>query len=222
MLFLSDPHPTIRLRALKALIDRRALDPTLAIRLLADEDSRVRTLPVRALREDMAGALPALKRVASHCGAPAAGFAPRMRLCWHACVLIGAAGAKDPRVLTVSRTLPGPPRPYLVLAQLHARPGRFSGPASIAPPLRPGEHVPRCRAQGGEIRCVKLAPRCRGSRPARRSSPGRIDSVTANSRGAGCIRHEWLPFDELIRIFLKLEMAFLLSTTAGIRLMMPT
>jgi hypothetical protein len=82
-------------------------------------------------------------------------------------------------VLTVSRTLRGPSRPYPVLAQLHAR-------------------------------------------PARRCSPARIDSVTADSRGARCIRHEWLPFDERIRIFLKLEMAFLLSRTADIRLMMPT
>jgi len=96
-LFLSDPHPTIRLRALQALIDRRALDPTLAVRLLADEDSRVRSLAARALREDIAGALPALKRVAAHGGAPVEGFAPRLRLWWHACVLIGTAGRRTRR-----------------------------------------------------------------------------------------------------------------------------
>lgn len=90
--FLSDQHPTIRLRALEALVGRRALDPELAIRLLADEDSHVRSLATSAVRDDMAAALPSLKRAASHCGAPVVGLAPRLRLWWHACALIAAAG----------------------------------------------------------------------------------------------------------------------------------
>lgn len=95
-LFLGDPHPTIRFRALQALVRRRALDPELAIRLLADEDSQVRSLAASAVREDIAAALPSLKRAASHCGAPAEGLAPRLRLWWHACALIAEAG-RGPR-----------------------------------------------------------------------------------------------------------------------------
>ena len=95
-LFLGDPHPTIRFRALQALVRRRALDPELAIRLLADEDSQVRSLAASAVREDIAAALPSLKRAASHCGAPVQGLAPRLRLWWHACALIAEAG-RGPR-----------------------------------------------------------------------------------------------------------------------------
>jgi HEAT repeat protein len=94
--FLSDPHPTIRFRALEALVRRRLLDPQLAIRLLADEDSHVRSLATNAVRDDIAAALPSLKRAASHCGAPVAGLAPRLRLWWHACALIAEAG-RGPR-----------------------------------------------------------------------------------------------------------------------------
>jgi HEAT repeat protein len=91
-LFLSDPHPTIRLRALQALVGRRALDPALAIRLLGDEDAHVRNLAAAAVRDDIAAALPSLKWAASHCGAPVEGLAPRLRLWWHACALIAEAG----------------------------------------------------------------------------------------------------------------------------------
>jgi HEAT repeat protein len=91
-LFLSDPHPTIRLRALQALVGRRALDPALAIRLLGDEDAHVRNLAAGAVRDDIAAALPSLKWAASHCGAPVEGLAPRLRLWWHACALIAEAG----------------------------------------------------------------------------------------------------------------------------------
>ena len=91
-LFLNDAHPTIRFRALQALVRRRALDLDLAIRLLADEDAHVRSLAASALRDEIAVALPSLKRVASHCGAPAEGLAPRLRLWWHACALIAEAG----------------------------------------------------------------------------------------------------------------------------------
>lgn len=91
-LFLGDPHPAIRLRALQALVRRRALEPELAIRLLADEDAHVRRLAATAVRDDLAAALPSLKRAAYHCGAPVDGLAPRLRLWWHACALIAAAG----------------------------------------------------------------------------------------------------------------------------------
>lgn len=91
-LFLGDPHPTIRFRALEALVGRRALDPELAIRLLADDDTHVRSLAASAVRDDIAAALPSLKRAASHCGAPAEGLARRLRLWWHACALITEAG----------------------------------------------------------------------------------------------------------------------------------
>ncbi|MGH8291561.1 MAG: HEAT repeat domain-containing protein [Steroidobacteraceae bacterium] len=90
--FLGDPHPTIRFRALQALVRRRALDPELAIRLLADEDSHVRSLAASAVRDDIVAALPSLRRAASHCGAPVEGLAPRLRLWWHACALIAEAG----------------------------------------------------------------------------------------------------------------------------------
>lgn len=90
--FLSDPHPTIRLRALQALVRRQALDPALAIRLLGDEDSQVRSLAASAVRDDIAAALPSLKWAASHCGAPVEGLAPRLRLWWRACALIAEAG----------------------------------------------------------------------------------------------------------------------------------
>ena len=92
VLFLRDPHPTVRFRALEALVRRRALDPELAILLLADEDSHVRSLATSAVRDDIAAALPSLKRAASRCGAPVEGFAARLRLCWHACALIAEAG----------------------------------------------------------------------------------------------------------------------------------
>jgi HEAT repeat protein len=91
-LFLADPHPTIRVRALQALVGRRALDPALAIRLLGDGDSHVSGLAADALRQDLAAALPSLKWAASHCGAPVEGLAPRLRSWWHACALIAEAG----------------------------------------------------------------------------------------------------------------------------------
>jgi HEAT repeat protein len=94
-LFLADPHPTIRLRALQALVGRRALDPAFAIRLLGDADSHVSGLAAEALREDIAVALPSLKWAASHCGAPVEGLAPRLRLWWHACALIAQAGRES-------------------------------------------------------------------------------------------------------------------------------
>ncbi len=90
--FLSDPHPTIRFRAAEALVRRRALDPELAIRLLGDDDSHVRSLAASAVRSDLAAALPSLKRAASHCGAPVEGVAARLRLWVHACALIAEAG----------------------------------------------------------------------------------------------------------------------------------
>lgn len=90
-LFLSDPHTSIRFRALQALRRRRALDPALAIRLLGDEDSQIRGAAASAVRDDIAAALPSLKWAASHCGAPAQGFAPRLRLWWQACALIAEA-----------------------------------------------------------------------------------------------------------------------------------
>jgi HEAT repeat protein len=86
--FLDDPHPTVRFRALQALVRRRALDPELAIRLLGDADSQVRSLAASAVRDDIAAALPSLRRAASHCGAPMEGIGPRLRLWWHACALI--------------------------------------------------------------------------------------------------------------------------------------
>jgi len=89
--FLSDTHPAIRFRALQALVRRRALPLELAIRLLADEDAHVRSLAAGAVRGEMAAALPSLRRAASHCGAPAEGLAPRLRLWWHACTLIALA-----------------------------------------------------------------------------------------------------------------------------------
>jgi HEAT repeat protein len=91
-LFLRDPHPTIRFRALEALVRRRELDLELAIRLLGDEDSHVRSLATSAVRGDIAAALPSLKWAASHCGAPVEGLAARLRLWWHACALIAQAG----------------------------------------------------------------------------------------------------------------------------------
>jgi HEAT repeat protein len=96
-LFLRDTHPTIRFRALEALVRRRALDPELAIRLLGDEDAHVRSLAASAVRDDIVAALPSLKRAASHCGAPVEGLAPRLRLWWQACALIAAAGRGTPR-----------------------------------------------------------------------------------------------------------------------------
>ena len=90
-LYLTDPHPSIRLRALEALVGRRALDPPLAIRLLGDQDPHVRSLAASAVREDLAAALPSLKRAASHCGAPVEGLAPRLRSWWYACALIAKA-----------------------------------------------------------------------------------------------------------------------------------
>lgn len=90
--FLNDPHPTIRVRALQALVRRRVLDPKLAICLLADEDSDVRSLATSAVRSDIVAALPSLKRAASHWGAPVEGIAPRLRLWWHACALIAEVG----------------------------------------------------------------------------------------------------------------------------------
>jgi HEAT repeat protein len=91
-LYLTDPHPSIRLRALEALVGRRALDLQLAIRLLGDEDPHVRSLAASAVREDIAAALPSLKWAVSHCGAPVEGLAPRLRSWWYACALIAKAG----------------------------------------------------------------------------------------------------------------------------------
>ncbi|MGH8317959.1 MAG: HEAT repeat domain-containing protein [Steroidobacteraceae bacterium] len=91
-LFLDDPHPSIRFRALQALVRRWALEPEVAIRLLGDEDPHVRSLAASAVRDNIAAALPSLKRAASHCGAPVEGLAPRLRLWWHACALIVEAG----------------------------------------------------------------------------------------------------------------------------------
>jgi len=90
--YLTDPHPTIRFRALEALVRRRALDPQLAIRLLGDQDPHVRSLAASAVRDDIAAALPSLKWAVSHCGAPVEGLAPRLRLWWYACALIAEAG----------------------------------------------------------------------------------------------------------------------------------
>jgi len=92
VLFLGDAHSAIRFRALQGLVRSRALPLELAIRLLADEDAHVRGLAASAVRGEIVAALPSLKRVASHCGAPAEGLAPRLRLWWHACALIAEAG----------------------------------------------------------------------------------------------------------------------------------
>lgn len=87
-LFLRDPHPTIRFRALQAVTRSRTLDPQDAIRLLADEDSHIRRAAASAVRQEPALAWPSLKRAACHCGAPVEGLRPRLRLWWHACALL--------------------------------------------------------------------------------------------------------------------------------------
>ena len=88
--FLTDRDPVARRYALQALRRRHVLAADSATRLLGDADPDVRRLATVSVRENLGAALPALQRAAYGFGAPLHGWAPRLRLWWHACALIAA------------------------------------------------------------------------------------------------------------------------------------